>query len=138
MKNESKRFGWTDITLLVLSLVFFVGTLTFLKACGPKEDGSWMTCHWACQALRGVAGAMLLLAVLRLFSASRVKIGLSLASAVLAVLAICIPGHLIGLCMMKTMRCHSVMVPGVMVLSILTILAAAADILLRHRKGNAT
>ena len=138
MKHDERRLGWTDLVLLVLSLVFFVGMLTFLKACGPKEDGSWMTCHWACQALRGVSGAMLLLALLRLVTGGQVKTGLSLASAVLAVLAICIPGHLIGLCMMKTMRCHSVMTPGVMVLSILTILAAAADILLRRKKGTAT
>ena len=135
MDKKRTRLRWTDLTLLVIGLVYFTGMLSFLSACGPKEDGSWMTCHWACQALRGAAGAMLALAILRLLSGPQVRVGLDIGSIVLALLAICIPGRLIGLCMMSAMRCHTVMVPGTLVASVLTILAAAVDLLIQRKKG---
>ncbi len=134
MEKKSKPVGVCDIVMLALALVLFIGLLTFLRPCGPKDDGGWMTCHWAGQALRGVAGALLLLAVVRLFVRGGVKTGLDMGMAVLAALAICVPGRLIGLCMMDAMRCRAVMTPGVTVLSILMIAAAAADMLLRRKK----
>lgn len=126
--------GVTDIVLAVLGVAFLVGIRTFFRPCGPMEDGGWMTCHWAGQAVTGVAGALLALAVIHLFAGERVKIGLDLALAALSILAVSLPGHLIGLCMMRDMRCRSVMTPGVTVLAILTILAAAADIFIRYKK----
>ena len=137
MEKTSKRIGVWDIVLLALALIMFVGLVTFLQPCGPKDDGSWMSCHWAGQALLGVAGAMLALAAVRLFVRSGVKLGLDIGSAVLAGLAMLLPGHLIGLCMMDTMRCHAVMTPGVTVLSILSVAAAAADIFLQGKKDKA-
>ena len=137
MEKKNDRVGVWDIFLLALALILFVGLLTFLRPCGPKEDGSWMTCHWAGQALTGAAGAMLALALVRLFVRGSVKLGLDIGAAALAVLVICIPEHLINLCMMDTMRCHAVMTPGVTVLSVLIIAAATADMFLRRRKGKA-
>lgn len=137
MEKKNNRVGVWDIVLPALALILFAGLLTFLKPCGPKDDGSWMTCHWAGQALRGVAGAMLALAVVRLFVPGGVKLGLDIGMAALAVLSLCVPGHLIGLCMMDTMRCHAVMTPGVTVLSILVIAAAAADMILQRKKDKA-
>ena len=135
MKSGKKPSpGATDWLLLGLALVFFVGILTFFKPCGPKEDGSWMTCHWAGQAVTGVAAAMLILAVCRLLGTARFKTGLDAALIVLSALATALPGHLIGLCMMHDMRCRRIMTPCVLVLSILTILAAAADMLLQNKK----
>lgn len=125
----------TDIILLVLGALFLIGLLTFLKPCGPKDDGSWMICHWAGNAAAGVAGALLALAVVRLFVSAKVKLGLDITAIVLSVLSICIPGHLIGLCMMADMRCRAVMAPGVTVLSVLTVIAAAADILMQRKKA---
>lgn len=137
MEKKNKRMGVWDVVLLALALILFVGLLTFLHPCGAKEDGSWMTCHWAGQALIGVSGAMLALAVVRLFVRGGVKIGLDIGMMVLSVLAICVPGHLIGLCMMDTMRCRAVMTPGVTVIAILTIAAAVIDIFVQ-RKRNGT
>jgi len=124
-----------DIVLLALALVLFIGLLTFLRPCGPKEDGGWMTCHWAGRALTGVSGTMLALALVRLFVCGGVKLGLDIGTAALALLSICIPGHLIGLCMMDTMRCHAVMTPSVTVIAILTIAAAAIDIFVQRKKN---
>ncbi|MBR1780599.1 MAG: DUF4418 family protein [Oscillospiraceae bacterium] len=134
--EQKKKFaiGVTDVILAVVELLFFIGMLTFLRPCAAMEDGSWMTCHWAGQAVTGVAGALLVIALAHLFVDARAKIGMDIALAVVAVLAICIPGRLIHLCMMDMMRCRSVMTPGVIVLSVLTIAAAAADVLVQRKK----
>lgn len=137
MKKKTLDIGVADIVLAVLCAVLLVGMLTFLRPCGPKEDGSWMTCHWAGQALTGAAGALFVLSAVRLFVSAPVKQGLDIAAAVLSVLAICIPGSLIDLCMMADMHCRAVMRPGVTVLAILIILTAAADLFL-HRKKDKT
>ncbi|MBQ8954076.1 MAG: DUF4418 family protein, partial [Clostridia bacterium] len=55
-----------DAVLFALCALYFVGTLTFLAPCGPREDGSFMTCHWAGQALKGMACLMAVMAALAL------------------------------------------------------------------------
>ena len=118
-----------DIIVPALSLVFLVGILTVFQPCGPRDDGSWMSCHWAGRAVSGVAGAMLVLSVLRLFGGPGVKRGIDLALIVLSALAALFPGRLIGLCMMHDMRCHMLTAPFTFVLSALTALAALFDLL---------
>ena len=130
---RSHKVRVTDVLLLALGVLLLAGTLTFLSPCGPKEDGSWMTCHWAGNAVAGVAGALLALAVVRLFVSGGAKLGLDVGTAALAALAALLPGRLIDLCMTAGMRCRAVMTPGVTVLAALTLAAAAADILLRRR-----
>ncbi|MBO5574333.1 MAG: DUF4418 family protein, partial [Clostridium sp.] len=52
------RIRATDIALTIISFLFLIGTKTIFGPCGPKEDGSFMTCHWAGQALFGIACVM--------------------------------------------------------------------------------
>ena len=135
MNHEKRRFGITDVLLLVLNLIFFVGIQTVFAPCEARPDGSWMTCHWAGQALIGIAAALLAIAVMHLvIPRTQVKIGLSLAVIPVSVLAFAVPDHLIDLCMMETMHCHTVMEPAVTVLSLLNVLLAAADIYV-YQKG---
>ena len=37
--------------LFTLSLILTIGIKTFFSGCGPKEDGSWMLCHWTEQTI---------------------------------------------------------------------------------------
>lgn len=130
MNEEKKaRVGWAEPVLLVLWLALFVGSMTLFSACGPREDGSWMNCHRAQTALTVVGGAGLLLALLRCFCKRRVRRGLDLAALLLAILAILLPGTLIGLCMMPDMRCRAVMVPWTTVLAALAGIVALADLI---------
>ena len=133
--NEKKcRCGITDILLVVLNLIFFVGIQTVFAPCEARPDGSWMTCHWAGQALMGIAAALLAIAVMHLvIPRAQVKIGLSLAVIPVSILAFAVPDHLIDLCMMETMHCHTVMEPAVTVISLLNVLLAAADIYVQGR-----
>ena len=124
-----------DIVFPVLSLVFLAGILTAFQPCGPRDDGSWMSCHWAGRAVAGAAGAMLVLSILRLFGEPGMKRGIDLALIVLSVLAALFPGHLIGLCMMHDMRCHMLTAPFTAALSALTALTALFDLIVSIKKG---
>ena len=135
MNEKKRRWGITDILMVVLNLIFFVGIQTVFAPCEAHPDGSWMTCHWAGQALMGIAAALLAIAVMHLvIPRAQVKLGLALAMIPISVLALVLPDHLIDLCMMETMHCHTVMTPAVTVLSLLNIMTAGADIYV-YRKG---
>ena len=105
---------------LLLSAVIAVGSVSFLGPC-VHEDGSFGPCHWAGQAMLGIG---LLLAVLSLTALlvkdGRLRAGLLFAAAAAAVLGIFVPGTLIGLCGMATMRCRAVMRPAMTLLCALT------------------
>jgi len=131
-----KRFTVCDFILPVLALALLLGLLFVFSPCGPKEDGGWMTCHWAGQTLKGIASLELVLTLLHLIPApDQRKIGLDFALIGTAVLAVCVPGHLINLCMMADMRCRSVMTPAVTVLSVLLIVLSLLDFLARRKRA---
>ena len=132
-----KKIRVTDILLPVLSLVLCLGVKLVFPACGPKEDGTWMACHWAEQAVFAVSLALAAMAVLRFFVHSGMKKGISLAMIPAAAVAAVIPGCLINLCIMDTMDCHAKMRPAVIVCCVLIILAAGADLLLRRKEETA-
>ena len=50
------------------------------------------------------------------------------------VLALLIPGKLIGLCMMASMRCRSLMAPAVTVFSVLLLALALLDLLYQRKR----
>lgn len=127
MKNGKSMAADGFLTLLCLILCF--GTKLWFHACGPKEDGSWMNCHWAQQCVFGIGLVLSVTAVLHFCVQNRkIKAGLSLGMVPTAVLAAILPSNLVPLCMMHDMRCHSVMRPAVMIVSI----AIAATALFLH------
>ena len=137
MHEKKWRIGLTGCLLLLLNLGFFIGMQTVLTPCEMRPDGSWMNCHWAGQALTGIAAVLAGLALMHLvIPYAHVRLGLSLAVLLLSVLTFLLPGHLIALCMMETMRCHTVMQPAVTVISLLNILLASADIYVHRRRGD--
>ena len=134
MAAKKRRFGVMDVLLCALNLLFFVGMQTVFLPCEMRPDGSWMSCHWAGQALTGIAAALSAIALMHLvIPRAQVKMGLALAMIPLSVLALVLPDHLIDLCMMETMRCHTVMTPAVTVLSLVNIMIAATDVYVQGR-----
>jgi len=115
-----KQFSPGAAAALLLSVVIAVGSVSFLGPC-VHEDGSFGACHWAGQAMLGIG---LLLAVLSLAALlvkdGRLRAGILFAAAAAAVLGIFVPGTLIRLCGMATMRCRAVMRPAMMLLCTLT------------------
>lgn len=114
-----------SIVTLVCSIILALGTLYVFHACGAKDDGSFMACHWAQQtavALGAVLAVQSVIAILVRTNAARMAV--SAAMIPTAVMALLTPGVLINLCMMADMHCQSVMKPGVrLVAGIILILA---------------
>ena len=48
----------SGIIMLLLSILFVAGVMTFAAPCPIKPDGHFMVCHWAGRAIMGV-GAVL-------------------------------------------------------------------------------
>lgn len=140
MNGKNKSFGVIDIVLLVAAVVFLIGVFTVFSACGPKEDGTWMVCHWAGQTVRGIALTAFVTTLVHVFVKNPgTKAGISMALIPEMVLAMSVPGGIINLCMMNNMHCHTMMRPGVCICSGLILIAAVFDIflqLLRNKKQN--
>ena len=130
-----KQFSPGAALALVLSCVIAVGSVSFLGPC-VHEDGSFGSCHWAGQAMLGIG---LLLAVLNLAALlvkdGRLRAGLLFAAAAAAVLGLFVPGTLIRLCGMATMRCRAVMRPAMMLLCALTAVSCLAGGIAAYRKA---
>ena len=111
MKN--KKTAVFMVLVLVLSLVAAFGLQTFLSPC-VHEDGSFGPCHWAGRALFGLSLLMAGEALAGLFLV-RGRRGIFLCLLGDAILGFCLPGGLIRLCSMATMRCQSIMKPAMWV-----------------------
>lgn len=134
MSSEKKRIGACLLLQIVLNAIFFVGIQTIFAPCAPHEDGTWATCHWAGEALLGIAAVMLVMSLLHLLPLrTGMKEGLIFAMIPVSFLIIVLPGRLIPLCMMETMRCHVIMQPAVTVIAVLNIVLSAVY-LWQHRK----
>lgn len=136
MAEKKINIGATDILLCVISVFFVAGIFVIFNPCGPKSDGSWMLCHWAGNAVKGTSFVLLAISLAHiLLGNSFVKIGLDIAAIPLSIFAALIPANVIPLCMMKEMRCHTVMHPAVIVVSILLIVSVSLDILSQLKKA---
>lgn len=117
---KKKAIEWIlGVLLLGCSLCLSVGVKLVFHACGPMEDGKWMTCHWAEQAVLVIGGVMTVISLLVLFVTNGgMRRGLALSLAPLGIGAALIPNTMIKLCMMSDMRCHSVMKPAVIIFGV--------------------
>ena len=119
---------------LILALVAAIGSRTFLGPC-VHEDGTFGACHWAGQALFGIALVMAAEGLIAaLWKNAAVRAGLYISMLLTAILGILIPGTLISLCGMASMRCRTVMRPSMMILFSLMFVAAGTGALL-SREG---
>ncbi len=132
-----KKGALVNVILLVLSILLCAGVKFAFHACAPKDDGSWMLCHWAEQVVFSVGAVFSLLSLARFFlKDSKIKAGISISFVPLSILVAFIPNTLIPLCMMKEMRCHTVMRPSVLVLCVLLAAVSVIDsiVLLKSEK----
>ncbi len=118
------------IAELLISIILTVGVFTLFKACGLHE-GKAMACHWAENTVKALGIVFVSLSVLRLIEKEEgVKKGIALAFVPLSVLTFLVPGKIISLCMMDTMRCQTTFKPFVIVLSVVLALISLADVVI--------
>ncbi len=112
----------------VLCLLLAAGSVTVFSACGMKEDGTWMRCHSTQDTV--VLCAFILSAVLlfHAFLHQRILgIILNVTGMAGAVAIFLIPGTLMPMCMMHTMRCYTLFQPFVRIMSVLICLICIAN-----------
>ena len=126
-----KKRSMIPAVIIVLSaLAAAAGSRSFLGPC-VHEDGTFGPCHWAGQALFGLALLMAAEAVIAVaWKNESLRKGLYIAMALTAVLGILVPGTLIGLCGMATMRCRALMRPAMTILFAVMGIASAAGVFL--------
>ena len=123
-----------DIALLLLSAALCIGVKLVFHACGAMEDGGYMHCHTAENAVFAAAIVLTVLAlILCLLRARKVRACIAFVAAVLALVTAFIPQTVVHLCMMPDMRCRSIMRPAVLVCSLLIAAAALLSALLSLR-----
>ena len=103
-----------------LGLLLTLGSCTVFAACGIKEDGIWMRCHSAqttvtiCTAV--LSAFLFLPAFIRKRALRIVLNGIGIAGSIAVFL---IPGKLMPMCMMHTMRCYTLFQPFVRIMAVL-------------------
>ena len=124
--KQRRTLIWKWIPALI-SAPLVLGVLTVFSACGMKDDGTWMKCHGAQTAVAKFGGAMtalfLLAAVLRNRAMKTVLYGLGIVGSAVVFL---LPETILPMCMMRTMRCYTVMRPFV---RIMAVMIAASDVI---------
>ena len=116
MKVKDNILG---IAELLLGGILAVGSFTVFAACGEHE-GKYMACHWAQNAVVLIGTVIVITALIKLFAKnSGVKAAFAVTHFLLAVGTAFIPGKIINLCMMETMRCQTVFKPAVLVISLI-------------------
>lgn len=117
--NTNKRNIIFPAITFALCIFLAVGVMLIFPACGPKEDGTWMSCHYAQMAVFAIGLVMAALAFIAIFAGNKIRILLYIITAVGAVFAAVIPSNIIRLCMMNEMQCRAVMRPSVILVSVL-------------------
>ena len=122
---SKKKFSFS-IPAAVCSLLLSSGTATVFRACAMKEDGTWMHCHDAQRAVTLCAAVLFVLFVLAAWlkspGAKAVLCSIGIAGSIVTML---LPGNIMPMCMMQTMRCYAVMQPFVRLMSFLVAVCGA-------------
>lgn len=124
-----KNIRKADFVYAVLNIMFFLGSVFVFHACGPKDDGSWMTCHYAGNVISMLSLVLALISIVNIFAAAEIKAGLFIASLMIAIGTLFVPGTLVRLCSMAQMRCNIITKPCTTAFSIAIALCALVNLI---------
>ena len=116
---------------LIASGIFLcLGVKYIFPACSMKGDGTYMSCHWAQQAIMITAGTAAIVHMIAFFMKDmKIRAGAILASLPITLAAIFFTSnHIIPICMVKNMACWTRMRPTVMGTGVLMIAIEAATV----------
>ncbi len=130
MNNLNTR----DVVIILLCVIICLGASMFFQPCGPRDDDSWMVCHWAGQAVIGLGCVMTIIGVARCFVDPGVRQGMDIAMIPIAGFTAYIPDNVIMLCKVETMRCHTMFHPIIMLFSVLLVAAIVVDVIMLKKK----
>ena len=126
--NKSKiMIAVTDILLFICSILYFIGIRYLFPVCRPSGD-MVMNCHWAGEVLSALSVLFAVLSVVHLLIPDeKIKSGMDISYAGIAVLSLMIPGNIIPLCKSSDMMCRNGTSMWTMIFMIIFCLIAAFD-----------
>lgn len=137
--KAQKNFRISDLIFAILNILFFLGITFVFHACAQKDDGSWMTCHYAQNIITLSSVIGMILSIINIFVNVQIKLGIYISTFVIAIGTLFVPGKLIPLCMMSDMRCNSITKPSTIIFAIIIALFSLTNLiftLLKLRKQN--
>lgn len=101
------KIGITDILLLVCSVLYSIGIKYWFPVCGMSGD-MVMSCHWAGEVLSALSVLLVIISLIHMvIPDERIKAGIDISGAGIAVLSMIIPGNIISLCKSSEMQCRA-------------------------------
>ena len=139
MEKKNKLSIGLRIIILIICLVITFGVEFIFRSCGAQEDGGYMACHWAQQAVMA-AGIILTVQAAALVCTSDKKIQqiISLTIAGGAIVTALIPNIMINLCMMPTMHCNAVMRPWTIVCCVVLFIVCVINAVINLLKAKSS
>ena len=126
MKDKYRKYSVIlTVTLMVVSIFLSFGVTSIFTGCtGLKDDGNYMRCHWAQNAIALVATANACIYLIGIFIKNNsTKRGILIAGIINSVVTIILANNtVIKLCMSKEMHCWTHMKPAVTAISVLLII----------------
>ncbi len=112
----------------ILGLLTAIGPQTIFAVCDAM-DGKYMKCHWTAQAEIGNGVIIAILGFFLFLSSHTIRVGLQIALLALSVQTILLPNVLIGVCGGNHMSCHSLTLPALNVIGIVSIVIGAVNLI---------
>ena len=139
VNKEKCRFGATDLLLIAAACLFAVGLRLWFPVCGGMAGSTVaMSCHWAGEALKAVSVLLAALCVIHLLTPDgKMKAGMDVALAGLAVLTMLLPGNVIHICAGAEMACRAKTLPSALAFGAVLLLLAQADLFWYLTRGAA-
>ena len=107
INNSKCKIAFTDILFLALSIIYLVGIKLWFPVCGVSGD-MVMSCHWAGEVLSALSVLLVILSLIHMvIPDERIKAGIDISGAGIAVLSLMIPGNIINLCKNSEMQCRT-------------------------------
>lgn len=106
-KAKNSLFSIFDIIIIVIAGIYILGLHTWFKPC----DSTLFVCNTAAHVLRLLSYIMCALAVLHLIPSKMFKTGIDVGLLCIISLSAYLPGNVLSLCVLNTMRCRSYMQP---------------------------
>lgn len=131
MKNKL----FASIPAIIFGALIAIAPLTFAKVC-PSMGDMHMACYYTGRAALGIGVVIAILGVVALFVSEKVRVGLSIAVIVNALLMIAVTTYLIGVCNSPMMHCASSTRPTLIVLSVLAAVFAAVVVYMDTQSDN--
>ncbi len=135
-EKENRKGVIYGVLVAVLGIILAAGTEFVFHGCGVHDDGNYGRCHYAQHVIVAFGILVAISALVSVFIKTKeALVAVSIITSVEAVIAILVPGIIVPLCMMETMRCNTLMRPFATIVSAIILIVSVGNLaLIKFRK----